>query len=74
LDGCSPPVNAPRLVNSRRPSRYKLLTFFVAAIAGIVAADYFIPDAPPWANLLLAAAVAAAVAVLMVWLGGRRKE
>jgi len=61
-------------VNSRRPSRYKLLTFFVAAIVGILVADFFIPAANSAANLLLAAAVAALVAVAMVWLGGRRGE
>lgn len=60
-------------MNSRRPSRYKLITFLVAAITGIVVADIFIPTRSA-ANLLLAVAVAALVAVTMVWLGGRRKD
>jgi branched-subunit amino acid transport protein len=66
--GCSHPVS------SLRPSRYKLLTFFVAAFAGVFVADYFIPAAGTWQNLLLAAVIAALIAVAMVWLGGRRKE
>jgi len=65
-----PPVPVPSL----RPSRYKFLTFLVAAITGICVADYFIPTAGSWANLLLAGAVAALVAGVMAWLGGRRKE
>lgn len=61
-------------VNPRRPSRYKLLTWVVAVGVGIVAADYFFPSAGRIANTLIAAAVAALVAVVMVWLGGRREE
>jgi hypothetical protein len=61
-------------MHTRRPSRYKLLTFFVAAITGICVADYFLPSASSWANLLVAGAVAALVAVVMVWWGGRRQE
>ncbi len=61
-------------MNSRRPSRYKFITFVVAAVTGIVVADLFIPSAGSWANLLLAAAVAAIVAVAMAWLGARRGE
>ena len=62
------------LVHSRRPSRYKLITFFVAAISGIVVADLVFPASRSASNLLLAAAVAAVVAGVMAWLGGRRKE
>lgn len=61
-------------VNPRHPARYKLLTFFVAAIVGILVADFFIPTTNSAANLLLGAVVAALVAVVMVWLGGRRGE
>ena len=61
-------------MHSRRPSRYKLTTFFVAAITGIVVADMVFPASRSAANLLLAAAVAAVVAGAMAWLGGRRKD
>ena len=56
----------------RHPSRYKLLTWVVAVIVGIVVADLFFPTAGTAANLLLAAAVAAVVALAMAWLGARR--
>jgi hypothetical protein len=62
------------IVHSRRPSRYKLITFFVAVITGIVVADVVFPASRSWPNLLLAAAVAAVVAGVMAWVGGRRKD
>lgn len=58
-------------MNSRRPSRYKLITFFVAALTGIYVADLLIPDRS-WKNMALAAVVAALVATLMAWLKARR--
>lgn len=61
-------------VNSRRPSRYKLITFIVAAITGIVVADLVIPTFGSWSNLLLAGLVAGLVAWVMAWLGARRGE
>ena len=62
------------LVNSLRPSHYKLLTWVVAVGVGIFAADYFFPNAGSVTNALAAGAIAAVVAVVMVWLGGRRQE
>lgn len=59
-------------MSSLRPSRYKLLTFFVAVIVGIVVADWILPEARSWQNALLSAGIAAAVAVLLAWIGQRR--
>ena len=59
-------------MNPRHPSRYQLLTWAVAVAAGIVIADLVFPTAGTVANVLLAGAVAAVVALVMAWLGARR--
>ncbi len=61
-------------MNSLRSSRYKFITFLVAAISGMLVADLFVPNPGSAANLLLAGGVAAVVAILMVWIGPRKKD
>lgn len=67
-------VEEDACVQSRRPSRYRLLTFCVAAISGIVLADVLFPNAATWVTSLVAAAIAGVVAAVMAWAKSLREK
>ncbi len=58
--------------HSMTSARYKIVTFVVAILVGMIVADETVGAPGSWKNLLAAGGGAAAVAYLLAWLRARR--